>query len=132
MAQLLVAGPFYVRAAASGFSAVNPQLERVAYTLGASRTRTFFRVVAPQASSALLAGMVLCWARAIGELGATLIFAGNLQGETQTMPLAIIQAFEGTSLGLAGAVALSLMLLVAALVALVGFRLILGRSVALR
>jgi molybdate transport system permease protein len=76
--------------------------------------------------------MVLCWARAIGELGATLIFAGNLQGETQTMPLAIIQAFEGTSLGLAGAVALSLMLLVAALIALVGFRLILGRSVALR
>lgn len=132
MAQLLVSAPFYVRAAASGFSAVDPQLERVAYTLGASRTRTFVRIVLPQALPALLAGMVLCWARAMGELGATLIFAGNLRGETQTMPLAIIQAFEGSELGLAGAIALSLILLAVALVVLVAFRLATGRSVVLR
>jgi molybdate transport system permease protein len=132
MAQLLVSAPFYVRAAASGFAAIDPQMERVAFTLGASRTRAFFRIVVPQAMPALLAGMVLCWARAIGELGATLIFAGNLQGETQTMPLAIIQAFEGSALGLSGAIALSLILLAVALAVLVAFRLATRRSVILR
>lgn len=124
MAQLLVATPFYVRAARSGFDSVDRRVEGVAYTLGASRTRTFFRVVLPQVRPALLAGVVLCWARSMGELGATLIFAGNLEGKTQTMPLAIIQAFEGSSLGLAGAIALSLVLLVVALVVLVLFRLV--------
>lgn len=123
MAQLLVAAPFYVRAAKSGFDAVDPQLERVAYTLGASRVRTFARITVPQAWPALVAGIVLCWSRAMGELGATLIFAGNLEGRTQTMPLAVISAFEGSSLGLPGAVALSLILLVAALVVLAAFRL---------
>ncbi len=128
MAQLLVSAPFYVRAAKGGFEAVDPQLERVAYTLGASRARTFFRIVAPQARPSLVAGIILCWARAMGELGATLIFAGNLQGKTQTMPLAIIQAFEGSSLGLAGAVALSLILLLVALVVLVAFRAVANRA----
>lgn len=122
MAQLLVASPFYVRAAKGGFESIDPQMTRVAYTLGASRTRTFFQVVLPQTWPALLAGIVLCWSRAMGELGATLIFAGNLQGRTQTMPLAIIQAFEGTSLGLDGAIALSLVLLAVALAVLVLFR----------
>lgn len=126
MAQLLVSAPFYVRAAKAGFDEVDPQFERVAYTLGASRLRTFVQVVAPQAGAALAAGMVLCWARAMGELGATLIFAGNFRGETQTMPLAIIQAFEGP-LGLNGAVALSLVLLGVALVILVLFRLATAR-----
>lgn len=122
MAQLLVAAPFYVRAAKSGFDSVDRQFERVAFTLGASRLRTFAHVVAPQAWPALLAGMVLCWARAMGELGATLIFAGNFRGETQTMPLAIVQAFEG-SLGLTAAVSLSLVLLAVALAVLAAFRL---------
>lgn len=122
MAQLLVAAPFYVRAARAGFAATDPDLERVAYTLGASRLRAFFRIVVPQARPALAAGAVLCWSRALGELGATLIFAGNLQGKTQTMPLAIISAFEGSSLGLAGATALSLILLAVALAVLVTFR----------
>ena len=124
MAQLLVSAPFYVRAASSGFRAANPQLERVAYTLGASRVRTFFRISVPQAWPALIAGLVLCWARSMGELGATLIFAGNLEGRTQTMPLAIISAFEGSTLGVAGAIALSLILIAVALVALVLFRLV--------
>jgi molybdate transport system permease protein len=128
MAQLLVAAPFYVRAARSGFEAVDVQVERVAYTLGASRVRTFFRITVPQAWPALVAGIVLCWARALGELGATLIFAGNLEGETQTMPLAIISAFEGSALGLAGAIALSLILLVVALAVLVVFRVVAGRG----
>lgn len=129
MAQLLVASPFYVRAARGGFESIDAQMTRVAYTLGASRTRTFVRIVLPQAWPALLAGVVLCWSRAMGELGATLIFAGNLPGRTQTMPLAIIQAFEGTSLGLAGAIALSLLLLAVALGVLVLFRVFTSRAI---
>ncbi len=128
MAQVLVSAPFFVRAAKAGFEAVDPQFEKVAHTLGASRTRTFFRVVVPQAWPALLAGTVLCWARAMGELGATLIFAGSLQAKTQTMPLAIIGAFESSSLGLAGAIALSLVLLTVALVFLVVFRAVASRA----
>src|SRR6185503_18566690 len=106
MAQLIVSAPFYVRSARSGFDSLDRQVEFVAYTLGASRTRTFFRILLPQMWPALLAGIVLCWARSMGELGATLIFAGNLEGKTQTMPLAIIEAFEGSGLGLDGAIAL--------------------------
>ncbi len=128
MAQLLVAAPFYIRAAKSGFEAVDVQTERVAYTLGASRLRAFFRITVPQAWPALLAGIVLCWARAMGELGATLIFAGNLEGTTQTMPLAVISAFEGSSLGIAGAIALSLILLAVALSVLVVFRVATARA----
>ncbi|MBK6320320.1 MAG: molybdate ABC transporter permease subunit [Dehalococcoidia bacterium] len=128
MAQVLVAAPFYVRAARSGFDSVDRRAEAVAYTLGASKTRTFFRIVLPQVRPAILAGTVLCWARAMGELGATLIFAGNLEGTTQTMPLAIISAFEGSSLGLAGAIALSVMLLGVALGVLVVFRLVSNRE----
>jgi len=128
MAQLLVAAPFYIRAAKSGFESVDVQVERVAYTLGASRVRTFFRITVPQAWPALLAGVVLCWARAMGELGATLIFAGNLEGKTQTMPLAVISAFEGSSLGVAGAIALSLILLAVALAVLVLFRTVTSRA----
>ena len=122
MAQLLVAAPFYVRAARAGFTSVDPQLERVAYTLGASRVETFVRITLPQARAALTAGIVLCWARAMGELGATLIFAGSLEGKTRTMPLAIVDAFERTTLGLSGAVSLSIILLVVAAVVLVFFR----------
>lgn len=128
MAQTLVSAPFYVRAAKSGFEAVDPQFERVAYTLGASRARTFLRIVVPQARPALLAGVVLCWARAMGELGATLIFAGSLRGRTQTMPLAILDAFERSALGLPGAVALSLLLLIAAGAVLTVFRRVAGGS----
>lgn len=128
MAQLLVSAPFFVRAAKSGFEAIDPQYERVAFTLGAGRARTFFRITLPQAWPAILAGIVLCWARAMGELGATLIFAGSLEGTTQTMPLAILAAFEGSSLGLDGAIALSLILLVVALAVLWLFRLAVARS----
>ncbi len=128
MAQVLVSAPFFVRAAKSGFEAVDSNVERVAWTLGASRARTFFRVILPQAWPALLAGTILAWSRAMGELGATLIFAGNFEGKTQTMPLAIISAFEGSALGLAGAISLSLVLLVVALTVLVLFRLAAGRA----
>ena len=123
MAQLFVGAPFYVRAARAGFAEIDEQYERVAHTLGASRLRAFVRVVLPLSWPSLAAGAALCWARALGELGATLIFAGNLRGETQTMPLAILSAFE-SSAGLAAAVALSLLLLAVGLLVLAAFWLV--------
>ncbi|MBH76832.1 MAG: molybdate ABC transporter permease subunit [Dehalococcoidia bacterium] len=120
MAQLFVSAPFYVRAARAGFASVDAQFERVAHTLGASRLRAFTQIVLPLSWPSLAAGAALCWARALGELGATLIFAGNLQGETQTMPLAILNTFESAE-GLTAAVALAILLLAVALVALAIF-----------
>ena len=111
LAQLFVAGPFYVRSARAGFASVDEDLEAIAYTLGASRLRTLFRVMIPLAWPSLVGGAMLCWARAMGELGATLLFAGNIEGETQTTPLAILSALEGSA-GLTGAVAISLLLIV--------------------
>jgi molybdate transport system permease protein len=109
VAQLFVAGPFYVRSARAGFASVDENLESIAYTLGASRLRTMFRVVIPLAWPSLVGGVMLCWARAMGELGATLLFAGNVEGETQTAPLAILTALE--TAGLTGGVAISLLLI---------------------
>lgn len=94
LAQSFVSMPLYVRSAQAGFRGVNPELERVAYTLGYSATRTFLRVTVPLAFPALLSGAVMAWARALGEFGATIMFAGNLTGRTQTMPLAIYIAME--------------------------------------
>lgn len=128
MAQFLVGAPFYVRAAASGFARLDDREVGVAYTLGASRLTVFWRLALPHAWPALVAGVVLCWSRAMGELGATLVFAGNFEGRTRTMPLAIISAFEGSDLGLGGAIAMSILLLVAALAALVLFRWLTARA----
>ncbi len=122
MAQILVGAPFFVRAAASGFARLDDREVGVAYTLGASRIRVFRSLALPHAWPALVAGIVLCWSRAMGELGATLIFAGNFEGRTRTMPLAIVSAFEGSDLGLGGAIAMSILLLIAALTALLLFR----------
>ena len=118
LAQLFVSAPFFVRAAYAGFASMDPHLEGVAYTLGLSRWRTFRSVTLPLVWPALAGGAVLCWARALGELGATLLFAGSLPGKTQTMPLAILAAFESEA-GLAGAVSLSVVLLGFAFVLLV-------------
>jgi molybdate transport system permease protein len=123
LAQLFVSAPFYIRTAKAGFQSVAPSYEGVAATLGASPIRGFWRVTLPLAWPSLVAGAILCWARALSELGATLIFAGNLQGETQTMPLAIISAFEsGKSIDVS--IALSLILLAAAAVLLLLLRVV--------
>jgi molybdate transport system permease protein len=123
LAQLFVSAPFYIRTAKAGFESVEPAYEGVASTLGASPLRTFVRVTLPLAWPSLVAGAILCWARALSELGATLIFAGNLQGRTQTMPLAIISAFEsGKSIDVP--IALSLILVAAAAVLLLLLRLL--------
>jgi molybdate transport system permease protein len=94
LAQCFVAVPFYVRSAKAGFQGVDRGLEQTAYTLGESPFGTFRRVTVPLAFPSLLAGGVLCWARALGEFGATIMFAGSFRGRTQTMPLAIYAALE--------------------------------------
>jgi len=94
LAQLVVASPLYVQAAATAFRRVDPDTLLVARTLGASAAGAFLRVALPVALPGLIAGASLAWARALGEFGATLLFAGNLPGRTQTMPLAIFTALE--------------------------------------
>jgi molybdate transport system permease protein len=84
-----VASPFYVRQAQAAFAAVDRTLIDASRTLGASEARTFARVVVPSAAPGLLAGGALATGRALGEFGATLMFAGSFQGVTQTVPLAI-------------------------------------------
>jgi molybdate transport system permease protein len=93
LAQIFVSAPFYIRQATTSFEDVDPEYERAARTLGASSAGTFFRVTAPIALNGLVSGALMTWARALGEFGATIIFAGNFQGVTQTMPLAIYSAF---------------------------------------
>ncbi len=104
MAQVFVALPFYVRAARAGFEGVDRRLETASLLLGESRLRTFFRVTVPLTWPSMLAGIVLAWARCLGEFGATVVFAGNLSGITQTMPLAIYSSMQdniGAALALA-------------------------------
>lgn len=118
LAQTFVAAPFYVRAARAGFGTVDRELERTAYTLGESPLGTFWRVTVPLAFPSLLAGAVLCWARALGEFGATIMFAGSFRGRTQTMPLAIYAALE-SDLGAALALGTILVVVSVAVLALV-------------
>ncbi len=94
MAQIFVAAPFFVRSAIVGFEGIDIELEQAAAMDGASSWQVFRAVTAPLAWSALLSGAVMTWARALGEFGATIIFAGNFPGRTQTMPLAIYMGFE--------------------------------------
>ena len=104
MAQVFVALPFYVRAARAGFEGVDRRLEAASLLLGESRLRTFFRITVPLTWPSMLAGIVLAWARCLGEFGATVVFAGNLSGITQTMPLAIYSSMQdniGAALALA-------------------------------
>jgi molybdate transport system permease protein len=94
MAQVIVSAPFYVQAAATAFRKVDSDTLVVARSLGASPPSAFVRVAVPVALPGLVAGAALAWARALGEFGATLLFAGSLPGRTQTMPLAIYAALE--------------------------------------
>jgi molybdate transport system permease protein len=93
VALTFVASPFYIRQAIAGFEALDPALLDASRTLGASEGRTFARVAVPVAHGALAAGAALAWGRALGEFGATLMFAGSFRGVTQTAPLAIYERF---------------------------------------
>jgi molybdate transport system permease protein len=108
LAGTFVAGPFLVITARAGFEQVDPRLLRAASTLRASPGYAFLRVVLPLSAPSLVAGAAMTWARALGEFGATITFAGSLPGRTQTMPLAVYQALDSD---LDGAVALSVILL---------------------
>ncbi len=120
VAEAFVAMPFLVISAEAGFASVDRSLEDAARTLGASRFTVFRRVTLPLAAPSLVAGTVLCWARALGEFGATITFAGNLPGTTQTLPLFVYLQFQGSSADAARA--LALVLLAVSLVVLVTLR----------
>lgn len=119
LAQVLVGGPLYVITASAAFRAVDGDLLLVARTLGAGPVRSWLRVALPMAAPGLLSAAGLAWARALGEFGATLLFAGNLPGRTQTLPLAIYGALERD---MAQARAISVLLLGVALLLLLGLR----------
>ena len=120
MAQLFVSVPFYVRGALLGFRLVPLDIEEAAAIDGASGWSTFRHITLPLALPGIVSGAILCWARAVSEFGATLMFAGNIQGRTQTMPLAIMTAME-TDLN--SALALAVLLVIAAALVLVVSRL---------
>jgi molybdate transport system permease protein len=126
MAQLFVAAPFYVKAAAAGFEAIDTELEQAAALDGANWWQIFTLITLPLARTALLGGAVMTWARALGEFGATIIFAGNFPGRTQTMPLAIYLGFE---LDLNIALTLSVILLAASFLVLLVVKGLLGQKV---
>lgn len=115
LAQMFVAAPFYVRAAKLGFQSVARDYEDISQTLGVSPWRTFWRTTLPLAAPSIVTGLGLAWARALAEFGATMMFAGNLTGETQTMPLAIMTALESS---LDNALALSVLLMTGSVVVL--------------
>jgi molybdate transport system permease protein len=119
MAQVFVSAPLLVRSARIGFAAIDPQLEEAAKVEGATDWNVFRLIMLPLAGRALLTGVILTWTRALGEFGATLLFAGNLEGKTQTMPLAIYIGFEQ---GLGIALVLSVILLAVSLVVLAFLR----------
>ena len=108
IAEVFVAGHFYVRQAAVGFSGVRRDVEEAALVDGASRFSAFTKVTVPLAFPALVAGAMMAWARALGEFGATIVFAGSFRGVTQTVPLAIFAEFQGN---IDAAVALSVLVL---------------------
>ena len=119
LAETFVAMPFLVLTVESALRAVDHRLEDAARTLGAGRVTVLRRVTLPLIWPSLQAGAVLCWARALGEFGATITFAGNFPGRTQTLPLAVYVALESRP---EGAIALSLVLLIVALAVLAALR----------
>jgi molybdate transport system permease protein len=118
-AQIFVASPFYIRAARVGFQSVDESLVEAAAIDGASPLSAFRHIMLPLALPAVTSGMVLCWARALSEFGATMMFAGNLRGTTQTMSLAIMTSMESN---LYTALGISVILLAVSFIALMAFR----------
>jgi molybdate transport system permease protein len=126
MAMTFVASPLYVRQAIAAFAAVDPDLLAASRTLGAGPARTFFHVAVPVAVPGLSAGAALGWARALGEFGATILFAGSLPGRTETAPIAI---YLGLEQGLNAALALGALLITVSAVVLVAVKLLVrGRA----
>jgi molybdate transport system permease protein len=125
LAQTFVSAPFYIKSARSGFQAVPRDTMDAARTEGASGSQVFRFVVLPLALPSLAGGAIMSWARAVGEFGATILFAGNFQGRTQTMPLAIYTAMESD---INAAIVLSAILVVTSFTVLLVFKLLSGRG----
>jgi len=125
LAQVFVAAPFYIQAATAAFAGIDENLLVVARTLGARPATVLVRVALPLARRGLVAGAALAWARALGEFGATLMFAGNLSGRTQTLPLAVYTALESD---VRAAQALAVILVVIALAIIIFLRPRQGRT----
>ena len=119
VAATFVSIPLVVLSAEAGFRSLDPRFERAAAVLGAKPSYTLRRVILPMVAPQLVAGAVLAWARAPGEFGATITFAGNLEGRTQTIPLAVFQTLQTDQ---EGAIALSLVLVVLSICVLVALR----------
>ena len=98
LAQTFVSAPFFVRAARSGIAAVDRDLEDAARVDGANERQVFRAVTVPLAGATLAAGLVMSWARSLGEFGATIMFAGNVEGRTQTLPLVVYAEFQAGEL----------------------------------
>jgi molybdate transport system permease protein len=126
LAQTFVASPFYIKAARAAFQGVPRELEESAAVEGAGEWSRFRHVLLPLAVPGIAGGAVMAWARALGEFGATILFAGNFEGRTQTMPLAIYTALESD---LNAAITLAALLVVASFVLLIAFRLLSGKRV---
>lgn len=125
VALTFVAAPFYLRQAQAGFEAVDRTWLEASRTLGAGEARTFARVAVPAARPALASGLALAWGRALGEFGATLMFAGSFRGITQTVPLAIYERF---STDFTGALALSAVLVAVSAALLLSVKLLSGST----
>ena len=119
MAETFVAMPFLVIAVEAGLRSLDTRYEEAARSLGAGYWRVFVRVTLPLLRPAIFSGAVLCWARALGEFGATITFAGNFPGRTQTVPIAVYLALESNT---DAAITLSLILLIVSVAILVGMR----------
>ncbi|MCC7469063.1 MAG: molybdate ABC transporter permease subunit [Burkholderiaceae bacterium] len=122
IAQIFVSIPFYIRQARASFEQLDPMYEHAAKSLGSPAVPTFFTVILPLVKAGLIGGAIMSFARALGEFGATIMFAGNFQGRTQTMPLAIYTAMQGD---LTAAITLSVILIIISflIIALVKFKL---------
>ena len=122
LAQTFVSAPFFIRSARTGFVAVDRDLEAAARVDGASELQVFRRITAPLAATALAAGLVMAWARSLGEFGATIMFAGNIEGRTQTLPLVVYGEFQGGDLD--ASIAAAAILVLAAFGVLIAVRIL--------
>ena len=131
LAQTFVSAPFFIRSARTGIASVERDLEAAARVDGASDIEVFRHITVPLAGSALAAGLVMSWARSLGEFGATIMFAGNIEGRTQTLPLVVYGEFQGGDLD--GSIAAAAILVLAAFGVLVAVRLLhWGRALDIR
>ena len=120
LAQTFVSAPFFIRSARTGIAGVDHDLEDAARVDGASEFQLFRAITIPLASAALAAGLVMSWARSLGEFGATIMFAGNVEGRTQTLPLVVYAEFQGGDLD--ASIAAAAILVLAAFGVLVAVR----------